>query len=81
MTPRSRLRRAPFRLGYSLDDAAAITRRIVTAETQVMRCPECGERLESVVGGEGDKRVWLLRCGGCSRAIVVLLTETHAVEV
>jgi DNA-directed RNA polymerase subunit RPC12/RpoP len=53
----------------------------VTAETQVMRCPECGERLESVVGGEGDKRVWLLRCGGCSRAIVVLLTETHAVEV
>jgi hypothetical protein len=81
LTRSSRHRRAPFRLGYSLDDAAAIRRKIVTAQTRVIRCPECGEHLESVVGGEGVERVWLLRCGGCSRAIVVVLTETHPVEV
>ncbi len=34
-------------------------------------CPHCGFPLEATVGKDGDRGVWLVRCHGCGRNLVM----------
>ncbi len=55
--------------GFSLDDAARIRRMIVTRDT--ITCLGCGKELAPKVGLDGERRVWMVRCDGCGRGVVV----------
>jgi hypothetical protein len=55
--------------GFSLDDAARIRQMIVTESPS--ECPQCGFPLEATVGNDGDRGVWLVRCHGCGRSLVI----------
>jgi hypothetical protein len=55
--------------GFSLDDAARIRRMIVTDSPS--ECPQCNFPLEATVGKDGDRSVWLVRCHGCGRSLVI----------
>jgi len=37
-------------------------------------CPQCRFPLEATVGSDGDRNVWLVRCHGCGRGLVILQT-------
>ena len=56
--------------GFSLDDAANIRRMI--AGGAAAECPQCGFPLEATVGSDGDRKLWLVRCHGCGRGLVIL---------
>ncbi len=56
--------------GYSLDDAASIRKAI--AGGGAAECPQCRFPLEATVGSDGDRNVWLVRCHGCGRGLVIL---------
>ncbi|OGT94386.1 MAG: hypothetical protein A2083_10665 [Gemmatimonadetes bacterium GWC2_71_9] len=56
--------------GYSLDEAARIRKQIVM-RAGPMGCPHCGAELKPTVGGDGERRVWLVRCEQCRRGVVV----------
>ncbi len=56
--------------GYSLDDAANIRKMICSGG--VAECPQCGFPLEATVGRDGERNVWLVRCHGCGRGLVIL---------
>lgn len=58
--------------GFSLDDAANI-RKMITAGG-VAECPQCGFPLEATIGSDGDRKLWLVRCHGCGRGLVILQT-------
>jgi hypothetical protein len=58
--------------GYSLDDAANI-RRMISAGAPA-ECPQCGFQLEATIGSDGDRNLWLVRCHGCGRGLVILQT-------
>lgn len=34
-------------------------------------CPQCGFPLEATVGKDGDRSIWLVRCHGCGRSLVM----------
>ncbi len=53
-----------------MDDAARIRKMILTGG--VAECPQCAFPLEATVGKDGDGNVWLVRCHGCGRGLVVL---------
>lgn len=55
--------------GFSLDDAARIRQMIVSGKPS--ECPHCGFPLEATVGTDGDRGVWLVRCHGCGRNLVM----------
>jgi len=59
--------------GFSLDDAARIRQMILSGKPS--ECPQCGFPLEATVGeatvGKGDGGVWLVRCHGCGRNLVM----------
>ena len=55
--------------GFSLDDAARIRQMIVSDSPS--ECPQCGFPLEATVGKDGDRGVWLVRCHGCGRSLVM----------
>jgi hypothetical protein len=55
--------------GFSLDDAAKIRRMIVTDVPS--ECPQCGFPLEATVGNDRDLGIWLVRCHGCGRSLVL----------
>jgi hypothetical protein len=55
--------------GFSLDDAARIRQMIVSDSPS--ECPQCGFPLEATVGEDGDRSIWLVRCHGCGRSLVM----------
>lgn len=55
--------------GFSLDDAARI-RQMIFAGTP-SECPQCGFPLEATVGKDEGRGVWLVRCHGCGRSLVM----------
>jgi hypothetical protein len=56
-------------LGFSLDEAASI-RKMIVGQAARMACPTCGAELRHTVGGDGTRRVWLVRCVECGRGVV-----------
>ena len=55
--------------GYSLDDAARIRQ---AAQTGVpVECPHCQFPLDATIGKDGEGDVWLVRCLGCGRGLVI----------
>lgn len=53
-----------------MDDAARIRKMIISGG--VAECPQCAFPLEATVGKDGEGNVWLVRCHGCGRGLVVL---------
>ena len=55
--------------GFSLDDAARIRQLILSDSPS--ECPQCGFPLEATVGKDGERNIWLVRCHGCGRSLVM----------
>jgi hypothetical protein len=54
---------------YTLDHVARILPTIRAGA--VGRCPQCQSPLGGTVGTDGEKEVWLVRCPGCGRNVVL----------
>jgi hypothetical protein len=54
---------------FSLEEAARIRQAIETAGAA--QCPACRMPLSRLVGENGRGDVWLLRCKGCGRSLVL----------
>jgi hypothetical protein len=55
--------------GYSLDDAARIRQAVQAGAAG--ECPHCQFPLDATVGKDGERDVWLVRCPGCGRSLVI----------
>jgi hypothetical protein len=55
--------------GYSLDDAARIRQAVQAGAAG--GCPHCAFPLDATVGKDGEREVWLVRCHGCGRSLVI----------
>ena len=55
--------------GYSLDDAARIRRALQSRAAG--ECPQCQFQLHATIGKDGERDIWLVRCPGCGRSLVI----------
>lgn len=58
---------------YSLDAAARMLLAIRAGA--IGRCPECQAPLGGTVGTDGEQDVWLVRCPGCGRNVVLQIAS------
>ena len=56
-------------VGYSLDHAARIRQAVQAGAAG--ECPHCAFPLDAMVGKDGGREVWLVRCHGCGRSLVI----------
>lgn len=56
--------------GFSLDEATSL-RRMVMAHADHVACPACGCPITPTVGGTSDDKIYLMRCPGCARGLVI----------
>ncbi len=56
-------------VGYSLDDAARIRQAVQAGAAGA--CPHCEFPLDATVGKDGERDIWLVRCHGCGRNLVI----------
>jgi hypothetical protein len=61
--------RISYGVGYSLDDAARIRQAVQAGATA--ECPQCAFPLDAIVGKDGEREVWLARCRGCRKSLVM----------
>jgi len=56
--------------GFSLDEAARIALEVAAHPNQPVRCPRCGAWMHVTAGGDGGRRIWILRCDATGRGLV-----------
>ncbi|GBD32197.1 hypothetical protein HRbin33_01161 [bacterium HR33] len=56
--------------GYSLDEAVAIRRAVLSGIEQVP-CPSCETSMSRTRGRDRRSGVWVLHCSVCQRSIVI----------
>ena len=61
--------RASRGTAYSLDDAARIRQAVQGGAPA--ECPHCQFPLDATIGKDGERDVWLVRCHGCGRGLVI----------